>query len=888
MPTDTEVIEQIIDPVPEDVAESEALEGDMVHISGTETITGLKTFTQPVTAPSFIGAFSGTIAAGTVLLGDLDLDGFALLNLGGSGLELLANKGVANGYAPLGATGLVPAENLGTSGSGSGTNFLADDNVYRPISAGAVSFGTQAANLVFGGPSSGAAAAPAFRLMVAADIPSLPQSKITSLESDLLGKVPTTRTLTEGAGLAGNTYDLSANRTLALGTPTTLLVSSANSVSGTTHSHAITSSSNPAGTASLLASDGSGRLTLTRLTLTDYLLINALTANLYLKDTSTGLQVATTGIITPQDNNIFRNTSFTSGVDGWNIDDAGNVEFNNGRFRGELASSVFKVSEITATAGTFGVFYSASTLDADVTTPATTTTAFDFDAKNSDAGAMLFAVNDRVRFKAWTGAGISDSWATITARTNHTTYTTYTATLESGSTSATFRAGTAVVDYGPSGTGFITLSADGTVGSSPNLTMATHAGSPWSVQTTLMRAGNLNGSFGYATDVYGVGIGQYGAAQSWLTFDTTNGLRIGNNTTTLGQWDTSGNILLGQTGAAQSNLFLSAGAVKLRNNTTDILTLDTTNGLQMFGGGNSLIQFDTSGNARFGRVATDKANAYWNSGNSRLEFRGSTNGTVVQSYIDTDGTFIAGAGAVKLNTSGLTISAPSAYSAVNAVSWESGGDIVGSLYSTYNSGNSINTIQAQPKPSDTGLSSVALVTLAPNGTKRGIAELIGLTGDVSSFRIWGGSGTLSGVTIGSGAVPTHMLDVYGTGWFQGLLTLPAGAAITQETWIAPTLLNSWVNYGISSVLQVAGYMKDSMGFVHLRGAIKNGTTTAGTTLFTLPAGYRPLGPEIFVTATGIVPETFLALVIDDSGNVKLETAANSALISLSGITFSIN
>lgn len=60
---------------------------------------------------------------------------------------------------------------------------------------------------------------------------------------------------------------------------------------------------------------------------------------------------------------------------------------------------------------------------------------------------------------------------------------------------------------------------------------------------------------------------------------------------------------------------------------------------------------------------------------------------------------------------------------------------------------------------------------------------------------------------------------------------------TQQGWQAPTLLNSWVNYG--STYATAGYMKDSLGFVHLKGAIKSGTTTAGTVIFTLPAGYRP-------------------------------------------------
>jgi hypothetical protein len=59
--------------------------------------------------------------------------------------------------------------------------------------------------------------------------------------------------------------------------------------------------------------------------------------------------------------------------------------------------------------------------------------------------------------------------------------------------------------------------------------------------------------------------------------------------------------------------------------------------------------------------------------------------------------------------------------------------------------------------------------------------------------------------------------------------------ILQEAFIAPTLLNSWVNFG--SGYQEVGYMKDSMGFVHIRGMIKSGTLSAN--IFILPAGYRP-------------------------------------------------
>ena len=61
------------------------------------------------------------------------------------------------------------------------------------------------------------------------------------------------------------------------------------------------------------------------------------------------------------------------------------------------------------------------------------------------------------------------------------------------------------------------------------------------------------------------------------------------------------------------------------------------------------------------------------------------------------------------------------------------------------------------------------------------------------------------------------------------------AAKQQPQWIAPTLLNGWVNW--DSTNMPAGYVKDELGFVHLRGFIKNGSL--GVPAFYLPVGYRP-------------------------------------------------
>ena len=66
-------------------------------------------------------------------------------------------------------------------------------------------------------------------------------------------------TITAGNGLTGG--GTNATVSVALGTPTTLTVSTTDTVGATTHAHAITTSSDvTGGTASILASDGTGKL----------------------------------------------------------------------------------------------------------------------------------------------------------------------------------------------------------------------------------------------------------------------------------------------------------------------------------------------------------------------------------------------------------------------------------------------------------------------------------------------------------------------------------------------------------------------------------------------------------------------------------------------------
>jgi hypothetical protein len=87
--------------------------------------------------------------------------------------------------------------------------------------------------------------------------------------------------------------------------------------------------------------------------------------------------------------------------------------------------------------------------------------AFQLQVKTDPLGLPIAVVGDILRMKAVTPAGaVLDNWLLITGRdTSVTGYTTYTVVKQSG-TAGLFPAGTAVVNYGQSGQGFLFLTSD--------------------------------------------------------------------------------------------------------------------------------------------------------------------------------------------------------------------------------------------------------------------------------------------------------------------------------------------------------------------------------------------------------------------------------------------
>jgi hypothetical protein len=190
-----------------------------------------------------------------------------------------------------------------------------------------------------------------------------------------------------------------------------------------------------------------------------------------------------------------------------------------------------------------------------------------------------------------TSGAIKTEYMQIGTLVSGTTYNVTRDLAAANSPDPTWADGTPYMLLGASGDGRIELNAYDT----PRISLV-NQGATYNAQSELVRIGDLNGNWGYGTQTFGVAIGARATSTVNLTVEATNGFRIFNNATQLAQWDASGNILIGQAIAGQSNLYLSAGMVQIRNNTT------------------VLGQWDASGNILIGQAAASQSNVYITSG----------------------------------------------------------------------------------------------------------------------------------------------------------------------------------------------------------------------------------------------------------------------------------
>lgn len=126
------------------------------------------------------------------------------------------------------------------------------------------------------------------------------------------------------------------------------------------------------------------------------------------------------------------------------------------------------------------------------------------------------------------------------------------------------------------------------------------------------------------------------------------------------------------------------------------------------------------------------------------------------------------------------------------------------------------------------------------------------------------------IFIGTDTIPPFNMYVYHETTFYDDVRFEKD--IIQPTWTAPTLTNSWVNYG--APYENVKYRRNRMGQVEIKGTVKSGTMSSP--IFTLPTGYRPLGEKLYVTASF---GTTATVHIDTNGGV-LATSGDNQLINL--------
>lgn len=95
--------------------------------------------------------------------------------------------------------------------------------------------------------------------------------------------------------------------------------------------------------------------------------------------------------------------------------------------------------------------------------------------------------------------------------------------------------------------------------------------------------------------------------------------------------------------------------------------------------------------------------------------------------------------------------------------------------------------------------------------------------------------------------------------------------------------NAWVDRS-SNVNFTVGYVRDAAGFVHLEGtAFRCGT--AGTTIFTLPAGFRPARLAHAIGVDSTAGETPTVITVSSNGDVAAPNVATNDSASVDGLTF---
>jgi hypothetical protein len=98
----------------------------------------------------------------------------------------------------------------------------------------------------------------------------------------------------------------------------------------------------------------------------------------------------------------------------------------------------------------------------------------------------------------------------------------------------------------------------------------------------------------------------------------------------------------------------------------------------------------------------------------------------------------------------------------------------------------------------------------------------------------------------------------------------------------PGFLNTWTNFG--GTWSKAGFFKDGLGFVHLKGTISAGATGNGNPAFTLPVGYRP-ADDLFTAIGHSGTALGVGVLVRQNGDVTPNCGAAGCNAGLDGLSF---
>lgn len=232
-----------------------------------------------------------------------------------------------------------------------------------------------------------------------------------------------------------------------------------------------------------------------------------------------------------------RSSNYTTGVSGFTIEPT-LIEAENIVARGIMRGSTFMYDVISAVGGQV-IIANSDTLASDMTA---------LDASTlTTRGTTTWAVNDIMVIRQVTALGIQEEWLRVTGIGAAPTYsvTRDLAGSFAADTNPIWQAGTTVVRQGSSdgaaafSGGWLRLLGEGT--NSPYYSVFRRTGVAYNAYSEVLRMGNLNGFLGYASAIFGFGVGSSAGTDANITIDPTNGIRIRSGTTNLITFDNSGN-----------------------------------------------------------------------------------------------------------------------------------------------------------------------------------------------------------------------------------------------------------------------------------------------------------------------------------------------------------